>query len=211
VRIKICGITNLDDAILCQDHGADALGFVFYEGSARKVDPQLVRSIISRLSPFVTTVGVFVNETAKMINQIAWTANLHAVQLHGDEPPAMLMQIDRPVIKAFQVNQFFDFNILSRFNGCVHLLDTYSEDSYGGSGQQFDWNIIPPAMRSKIILSGGVSADNIDTIMRTIGPAAVDLSSSVESSPGKKDPAKIERFFKKVNANRSIDAGFEDL
>jgi phosphoribosylanthranilate isomerase len=211
VRIKICGITNVEDALICQQLGADALGFVFYKKSPRYISTQTAREIINRLSPLVTTVGVFVDESAREINHIAWEAKLHAVQLHGDEPPAMIMQIDRPVIKAFRVGTDFDFNTLDRYSGCGFLLDSYSENKYGGFGQPFDWNIIPTDLRDKIILAGGVSVDNIAEIMQKIQPAAVDVSSALEVYKGKKDPTAVQQFFHKIEMLRRKNADSDGI
>lgn len=195
MKVKICGITNFEDALLCEELGADALGFIFYDKSERYIEPQLAKDIIKRLLPFTIKVGVFVNESTEKINSISKSIGLNIVQLHGDEPQNVLSEIDLPVIKAFRIKQDFEFNILNQFTNCGFLLDTYSDSSLGGTGKTFDWNIIPEQYRNKIILSGGVSSSNIQEIFSKIKPYAVDVSSSVEKYPGKKSAEKLTDFF----------------
>jgi len=199
LKVKICGITNIDDASLCENLGADALGFIFYAKSKRYIEPIAVRKIIEKLSPFTVKVGVFVNESAKNINEIASTVRLNAVQLHGDEKPNTLKNVDFPVIKSFRIDESFDYSTLSKYKDVSYLLDSYSVNEYGGTGKKFDWEKIPISLRHKIILSGGVSSENIEYIFTQIKPKAVDLSSSVEIVPGKKDKNKLNEFFNKIN------------
>jgi phosphoribosylanthranilate isomerase len=199
LKVKICGITNIDDALLCESLGADALGFIFYKKSKRFVEPEVVGEIISNLSPFIVKVGVFVNSSPDEINKIANEVKLSAVQLHGDEEPEIISDINFPIIKSFRINNGFDFSVLTKFEKASFLFDTYSEKEYGGTGKTFNWKIIPGKLKSKIILSGGISINNIEEVYTHIQPAAVDLSSSLESQPGKKDSKKVEEFFKKVN------------
>jgi len=203
LKIKICGITNFEDAILCESSGADALGFIFYKNSKRYIDPEDAKQIIERLSPFTAKIGVFVNETPEFINNTASEIKLNAVQLHGEENPEVILDIYFPVIKAFRINGSFDYSLLNRYESASFLLDSYSADAYGGTGKKFDWENIPGSLREKIILSGGVSAENIEYIFNEIRPAAVDLASSVEKAPGKKDEKKVNEFFNKINYLRS--------
>ncbi len=203
MKIKICGITNFEDAILCESSGADALGFIFYKNSKRYIDPEDAKQIIERLSPFTAKIGVFVNETPEFINNTASEIKLNAVQLHGEENPEVILDIYFPVIKAFRINGSFDYSLLNRYESASFLLDSYSADAYGGTGKKFDWENIPGSLREKIILSGGVSAENIEYIFNEIRPAAVDLASSVEKAPGKKDEKKVNEFFNKINYLRS--------
>jgi phosphoribosylanthranilate isomerase len=198
MRVKICGITNLPDALLCQTYGADAIGFIFYPESKRYIRPGDAVKIIDTLSPLMMKVGVFVNETPDHINEIALSTGLTAVQLHGDEKPEILKKLNRPPIKSFRVNNDFDFRQLTRYKGYSLLLDTYSPEDFGGTGTTFNWNLIPEKFQSKIILAGGVSSENIERIYKGIKPAAVDLSSSLEQFPGKKDPDKLKEFFLKI-------------
>jgi len=199
MKVKICGITNLDDALLCQTLGADALGFVFYQGSKRYVSPENASKIIENLSPFIIKVGVFVNESSERINSIASRIKLNAVQLHGDETPKSASEINFPAIKSFRISHHFDFSILDGYKNAYYLLDSFSKAQFGGTGNKFDWDLIPENLKNKIILAGGVSAENIEEIFSTIKPAAIDLSSSLESEPGKKDKEKVTEFFRKFN------------
>lgn len=199
MKVKICGITNIDDAIICENLGADALGFIFYAKSKRYIESKSAAKIIKKLSPFTVKVGVFVNESAKNINEIASTARLNAVQLHGDEMPEILKKIDFPVIKSFRINDNFDYSTVTKYRSVTYLLDSYSTSEYGGTGKKFDWEKIPISLRHNIILSGGVTSENIEFIFTHIKPKAVDLSSSVEIVPGKKDKNKLNEFFKKIN------------
>lgn len=199
MKVKICGITNIDDALLCENLGADALGFIFYSKSKRYIKPETVKkNIIKKLSPFTVKIGVFVNESAIHINEIASTLRLNAVQLHGDERPEILKEIDFPVIKSFRISEGFDYSTLSKYQNVSYLLDTFSANEYGGTGKKFDWEKIPIPLRQNIILSGGVSSENIEYIFTQIKPNAVDISSSLELEPGKKDKNKLKEFFNKV-------------
>ena len=199
MKVKICGITNLEDALLCQDLGADALGFIFYNKSKRFIPADKAAEISKNLSPFIMKVGVFVNESAETINRIVQEVKLNAVQLHGEEKPEFLKTIPLQVIKSFRINNGFDFSILKTYQNAWYLLDTFSETEYGGTGKSFNWNIIPEDIRGNIILAGGVSSDNIEDIFYNIRPAAVDVSSSLEKEPGKKDIEKVKQFFKTIN------------
>ncbi len=199
MKVKICGITNIDDALLCCELGADALGFVFYEKSKRYIKPEEAKKIISELPPFTATVGVFVNETADEINRIAVLTGISYAQLHGDENEEMILQIKLPAIKAYRISSDFNFNSIAKTKARFVLLDAFDDKEYGGMGKSFDWSIIPELIANKIILAGGVSADNIEMIYNKIHPAAVDLSSSVEEEPGRKSTKKLKEFFNKVN------------
>ncbi len=204
MKIKICGITNIEDALAAESLGADAIGFIFYEKGKRYVAPETVRDITNALSPFTIKVGVFVDESSEIINTKSKLAGINVVQLHGDEESKILKEITLPIIKAFRVDNNFDYKMIDQYNGCSILLDTYSEKSYGGTGKQFDWEKIPAKIRNNIILAGGVSSENIKIIYNNIKPAAVDLSSSLEIMPGKKDKKKMEKFFNKVNQLRRL-------
>ena len=202
MKIKICGITNIDDALAAESLGADAIGFIFYEKGKRYVAPETIRDITNVLSPFTIKVGVFVNESSEIINTKSKLAGINVVQLHGNEKQDITNSISLPVIKVFRVDENFDYKMIDQYNGCSILLDTYSEKSYGGTGKQFDWEKIPAKIRNNIILAGGVSLENIEFIYKNINPVAVDLSSSLEITPGKKDKNKMEKFFNKVNQLR---------
>ncbi len=204
MKVKICGITNERDAVICQSAGADALGFILYKNSKRYVEPENAAEIISRLSPLLMKVGVFVNESAKFVNSTARELGLNAVQLHGDETPETAAKIEFPVIKSFRVKDGFDFSVLKKYGKASFLLDAHSVSQFGGTGESFNWNLIPEEIRGDIILAGGVSAANISQIIEKINPAAVDLSSSLEKEPGIKDEEKVKTFFEIINNYRSL-------
>lgn len=208
LRIKICGITNAGDAEAAADAGADALGFVFHAKSPRFVSPEDAGRITAKLPPFITTVGVFVDETIETIITTAKAAHLACLQLHGQETPEFCVEAGRatglPVIKAFRVASAGDAQRVKGYkdSASAFLLDSFSKDAHGGTGKTFDWKIAVEAKRyGRIILSGGLNPGNVAEAVRAIAPYAVDASSGVEVSPGKKDHAKIKRF---VNVVREI-------
>lgn len=203
MKVKICGITNIEDALLCCEYGADAVGFIFYEKSKRHVSFDQAELISKQLPPFIFKVGVFVNETLEKVNQAARQIGLSAVQLHGDELPEYIERINYPVIKSFRIDETFDWKTIDTFENCDILFDTFSSDQMGGTGKSFDWNLIPEKLRSRVILSGGITIDKLDFIFSEIKPAAIDLSSSLESLPGKKDIQKVIEFLKLFNELRS--------
>lgn len=198
MKVKICGITNLADALLCESCGADAIGFVFYVGSKRQIMPDEAAEIVKHLNPLTIKVGVFVDENPVLINQLVKDVGLNMVQLHGGETPEDISLINVPVIKAFRVNDNFDFTILHLYSNSYLLLDSYKEEEIGGTGKSFNWQIIPEQLQSKIILAGGINSDNIDLIFQQIKPQAIDVSSSLEQYPGKKDKQKVIQFFNKI-------------
>jgi phosphoribosylanthranilate isomerase len=195
VKVKICGITNIEDSLLCEKLGADALGFIFYNKSKRFVSAESASEIIKQLSPFTLKVGVFVNEASEIINSVSKEVGLNIVQMHGDETPEQLDEINLPVIKSFRISKDFNFNILGNYKNCHFLFDTYSSEQYGGTGNTFDWDLIPKHLVDKIILSGGISSSNIGKVIASINPSAIDVSSSLEEYPGKKSEKKIKEFF----------------
>ncbi|MCP4566604.1 MAG: phosphoribosylanthranilate isomerase [FCB group bacterium] len=197
-RIKICGITSLDDALTSIEFGADALGFVFAD-SPRQIDPETAHKIIRVLPPFIDTVGVFVDEKVDVIQQTANHCGLHSVQLHGNESPSYVQKLSLPLIKAFRIRDISDVEDIKRFELTHFLLDTYDEHKSGGTGKSFDWEIALPAKAlGEIILSGGLNSSNITDALESVKPYAVDVSSGVEKSPGIKDHRKIEEFIRKV-------------
>jgi phosphoribosylanthranilate isomerase len=195
LKIKICGITNSKDALLSERLGADALGFIFYPKSERFIEPESAKGIIKLLAPFTFKVGVFVNESSKKINNIAKEVGLTSVQLHGDEPPEQIFEINLPVIKSFRIKNDFNFDLVKNYKGCYYLFDTFSSSKYGGTGQTFDWKLIPNELRNKIILSGGISVSNIKKVFEEIRPYAIDVSSLLEEFPGNKSENKLNDFF----------------
>lgn len=205
VKVKICGMTNLKDVKVAVDGGVDAVGFIFYKKSPRSVTMQAVREIVLELPPFVDSVGVFVNETAEQINKIADHCKLDRVQLHGDESPAFCKKIRRRVIKAIRVKDIQSLKKLSDYPVSSFLLDTFSEDQYGGTGKVFDWSLAYPAKKyGPIILAGGLTPINVHQAIQRIQPYGVDVCSGVESQPGIKDHKKMKAFLKNVKAERKI-------
>lgn len=195
MRVKICGITNLKDALLCAGEGANALGFIFHAKSPRYIDPDEAAAIVRRLPPLVMAVGVFVNIPAESVNHAAQSCRLNAVQLHGDESPAYIRDIRYPVIKSFRIGPDFDFGRIDVYKENMILLDSFSKEMYGGTGKTFSWDSVPSDLRETCIFAGGIGSDNISRLMKDFRPAGVDLSSSLESTPGKKDPQKVKLFF----------------
>lgn len=194
LKVKICGITNLDDALAAVASGADALGFVFYKGSPRHIPPDSARDIIKKLPPFITTVGVFADESTDETERIAQYASIDVVQLHGNESPRMCM-LDRKVIKAIRVKELSDLDPLENYNVSAFLLDAYADESLGGTGLIFNWDIAVAAKQfGRIILAGGLNPDNIQKAVRLVGPYAVDASSGVEEKKGKKDHNRMKIF-----------------
>jgi phosphoribosylanthranilate isomerase len=197
-KIKICGITNIEDAFLAIDSGADALGFVFYRGSKRYIDPESANNIISNLPPFITTVGIFVNQGLDEINYTKEKAGFDTIQLHGDEPPDFCKNFTR-VIKAIRVKENIDLKLIESYPVKVVLFDTFSEESYGGTGRSFGWGALKDLNTSKrIILSGGLTPENVFQAIRIVHPYAVDVSTGVEDHPGKKNPEKLKKFIEAV-------------
>jgi phosphoribosylanthranilate isomerase len=201
LRIKICGITNLEDALLAADLGVDALGFIFYPPSPRSVAPDAARDIIAQLPPFVTTVGVFVDEDAATVQELAARVGLDWLQLHGKETPEYCRSLDRRVIKVFRIRDESSLADLAAYQGAAQafLLDTYKKGQVGGTGETFNWDLAREAKKyGPIILAGGLTAENVARAIAAAQPRAVDLASGVEAYPGKKDPEKLRAFFKAV-------------
>lgn len=202
VRIKICGITNLEDALLAAELGANALGFIFFAKSPRSVAPEAAREIIRRLPPFVVTVGVFVDEDAAVVEDLAARAGLDWVQLHGQETPDYCRNLSRRVMKAFRIKDENSLKGLAPYRGAVQafLLDTYKKGQTGGTGETFDWELARQAQDyGPIVLAGGLTPDNVAQAIATARPQAVDVASGVEAVPGKKDPDKLRAFFRAVD------------
>ena len=201
VRVKICGITNLEDALLAADLGAQALGFIFYSKSPRSIKPEAARDIISSLPPLVLSIGVFVDEEAGVVREVAQTVGLDWVQLHGKESPDYCRTLGRRVIKGFRVQDESSLAVLPDYRDAVQalLLDTYRPGTPGGTGETFDWEL---ARRGQdygpVILAGGLTAANVGQAIAIAQPAAVDVASGVEAAPGRKDPERLESFFSAV-------------
>jgi phosphoribosylanthranilate isomerase len=199
VCTKVCGITNRDDALCAVDHGAHALGFIFYEKSPRYVLPQKVGEIIAVLPPFVTPVGVFVNASEAHVDAVVKLAGVRAIQLHGDEPPSACLGHSVPVIRALRVGSDFEPEAMKSYLVDTFLLDTAKAGKYGGTGETFDWSKAVAAKNyGRIILSGGLTPDNVEKAIGAVWPYAVDTGSGVEAEPGKKDHRKVASFLKTV-------------
>jgi len=199
LRIKICGITNLEDALATVEYGADALGFVFQSKSPRAVTPETAKTIVSALPPFITTVGVFVDKDKTDVENIARHVGLNIVQLHGSEPPEAC-QIGTKVIKAIRVKDLTDLEPLKKYKVSAFLLDTYSPYTIGGTGQIFNWDIAVEAKKfGRIILAGGLSPENVEMAIKWVQPYGVDVATGVEGhKKGKKDHKKLKLFIERA-------------
>lgn len=199
VRIKICGITSVEDAHAAVDAGADALGFVFYEGSERHIPPAEARKITAALPPFVAAVGVFVNASPDEISEAVRASGAGVVQLHGDETPELASRVPFPVIKAVRVADRIDPGEFELYPVQAILFDKRSDDMYGGTGKSFDWSILRGLdFGKKVILSGGLTPENVAGAVGVVRPYAVDVSTGVEDSPGRKNHLKIRQFIQAV-------------
>jgi len=199
MKIKICGITNTEDAGVAVAAGADALGFVMYRKSPRWVEPTVARSIIAGLPPFVFPVGVFVNEEAERVRALMDECGFALAQLHGDESALYCQNLGRPALKALRLKDRGTFLALAEFQGRANvrgvLIDAFSDQAYGGTGQTVDWMLAQEAARLiPIILAGGLTPTNVAEAIAQVRPYGVDVSSGVEQSPGKKDPNKVKAF-----------------
>ena len=199
-KVKICGITNLEDALLSAKFGADALGFNFYEKSPRNITPEKAREIIEQLPAKVLKVGVFVNENLEKIADIAEIAKLDALQLHGEETPEFAKELkaktNLEIIKAFRVSPEFKLECVLQYEVDAVLLDAYSRHEYGGTGETFDWEIAKSVeeMFGKMYLAGGLSAENVAEAIENVSPFAVDACSSIEKEKGIKNYEKLRDF-----------------
>ena len=198
-KIKICGITNIEDAILAIDLGANALGFMFYEQSRRCITPSEAHHIISQLPPFITTVGVFVNQSLDEINNTKEKAGFDIVQLHGDESAELCERLGGRTIKTIRVKGSLNSSEVERYPTHAILFDTYSSKGYGGTGESFSWDILKDLNTpKKLILSGGLGPENVSGAIQIVKPYAVDVSSGVEESYGKKSAEKLKKFIETV-------------
>jgi phosphoribosylanthranilate isomerase len=200
-RIKVCGITNLDDALLAVEWGADMLGFIFYAPSPRGVSREAAAEICRAVT--VEKVGVFVNETEANIRQTAEACGLTALQFHGDEPPSFCHRFSLKTIKAIRIRDETSLRQAAEYDVDALLLDTYTASERGGTGKTFDWALAVKAqsLGKPIILSGGLTPDNVADAIRIVQPYAVDVASGVEREPGRKDPLKLRRFLEACRKN----------
>jgi phosphoribosylanthranilate isomerase len=205
VFVKICGITRLEDAEAAVQAGAAALGFIFWPGSPRAVDPHQAGTIIASLPAFVTAVGVFVDQPAEYVNEVASVAQLGAVQLHGEESADYVTTMSRPVVKAVAIRNGFepDATSIDVWPSRIRmLLDVHDPVHKGGTGRLVDWSVAAAiARRRPIILAGGLTADNVGDAITHVRPFGIDVSSGVEAAPGIKDHGRIKALFEAIHGS----------
>jgi len=198
IRVKICGITRLENALFAQESGADALGFIFYKKSKRCIKPDEAAAIISKLNPFISKVGVFVNESVDVINEISSQCGLTHVQLHGDEIVEMAQKINRIVIKAINFSENISVEI-EKWQNYQLLIDSGTKEIPGGTGKTLPWDSLASLnIANQFVLAGGLNTDNVEKGIEALKPVAVDVSSGVEISPGIKDHNLVKQFIEKV-------------
>ena len=201
--VKICGITNFDDALAAVDADADMLGFNFYAGSPRYIEPEEARSIINKLPKTVISVGVFVNESLDDIERIASTSGVSVLQLHGDESPEYCGALQRRhLLKVFNTSKDFDLERISDYDVQLIMLDAVAETARGGTGRLSDWSKARQVRElfPTMFLAGGLSPENVSAAIEEVKPFGVDACSSLELTPGKKDPARVRAFIAAVRA-----------
>jgi len=201
-RIKCCGMTRVGDALLAARLGADAIGLVFTARSRRQVTPAQAREIVAALPPFVASVALFMDDDAALVRQVLDAVRPNLLQFHGGESDAWCAQFGRPFLKAVAMGE--GAAALPRLRDYPHaaglLLDGHAAGEAGGSGQAFDWSLLPRDSAQPLILAGGLHAGNVGGAVRTVRPWAVDVASGVESAPGIKDPTRLEAFIRAVRA-----------
>ena len=199
-RIKICGITRAEDALAVVDAGADALGLVFYPPSPRAVDIAAAKMIVADVPAFVSVTALFVNPTVEEVQSVLDSVRIELLQFHGDEEDAFCRQFNRPYIKALRVRQASDLvaSCLRFPNALGILLDSYKPGVPGGTGETFDWSLVPATPPKPIILAGGLAPENVAAAIEQVAPFAVDISGGVEAAKGIKDHGKINEFVKEV-------------
>lgn len=203
VKVKICGLTNAEDAAVAVEAGADAVGFVFHKQSPRCAEAAVVKAIVKTLPPFVLPIGVFVNEDSKVVRDVMDGCGLVLAQLHGDETAAYCEALGRPVLKAIRLKDRRSFLALAEFQGRAgvrgFLLDAFSPEAYGGTGLVADWSLAgEAASAATILLAGGLTPENVADAINRVHPYGVDVSSGVEASPGKKHHEKMRAFVQAV-------------
>lgn len=202
VKVKICGITNVEDAIASAEAGADALGLMFYEGSPRHISIDEAAKVVRDLPPLTVKVGVFVDAAEDFIFRAISECGLNLLQFHGNESPEYCLQFGLMSMKAFQVRDAQSLARMADFKTEAWLLDAYSPEKLGGTGEQFNWDLAVEARKwgRPIFLAGGLTPENVAEAIRHVQPYAVDVSSGVEASPGKKDHAKVRAFIENAKA-----------
>jgi phosphoribosylanthranilate isomerase len=202
VRIKICGITRVEDAMAAVDAGADALGFIFFEASPRCVTVEQAAEIVRELPPFVARVGVFVNSSADRVRAVITETGIDTLQFHGEERPEFCRQFGLRVIKAFRMWDAESLKPLTEFRSETWLLDSFVAGKHGGTGAVFNWDLAAQAVKQggRVILAGGLTPENAADAVRRVRPYALDVSSGVELAPGKKDAVKVRAFIAAARA-----------
>ena len=199
VRIKICGITNLDDAMAAAELGTDALGFNFYPESPRYITPEKAAEIIYQLPPLIMTVGIFVNESEERVRDIESQTGIQVLQFHGDESPEYCERFERRVIKAFRVKDRESLHSILHYKVSAILLDSHTDGLRGGTGVPFDWGLAKDAALSRrVVLAGGLTADNVGEAIKRVRPYGVDVASGVEKEKGIKDFGTMKKFIAEV-------------
>ena len=198
IQTKVCGITNISDALFSIKCGASAIGFVFYKKSERYISYNDAFDVIKYLPPGTAKIGVYVNEDAKMVNDSSKKLNLDYVQLHGDESATFCKDINFPIIKAFRIKDDSFKSQILKYNVSVFLFDTFTKKDYGGTGKIFNWELIKQGFQRPFIHSGGLNINNVLDAINVTNPDAIDISSGLEDYPGKKDHEKIFEFFKLI-------------
>jgi phosphoribosylanthranilate isomerase len=201
-KVKICGITNLEDALFAAECGADALGFVFFDESPRYIDPVKAGEIVDALPPFISTVGVFADANENFVKHAVNESGVGILQFHGSEGPDYCSSFGMPYLKAFKIRGMESLDALKDYrDAAAFLLDTYSEKEMGGTGVAFNWDIAVAAKPfGRIILAGGLTPENVAEAVRKVVPYAVDVSSGVEAVKGKKDPEAVRKFISAARA-----------
>jgi len=200
-KVKICGITNLEDALASVNAGCDALGFIFYKKSPRYIKPQEAYEIIRQLPRSIIKIGVFVNARENYIKEIARICRLNMLQFHGNESAAFCDKFkDYKIIKTFRIKDKLNLKKILKYKPFAYLFDTFVKSKIGGTGKSFDWELIrhPGGLKRPVFLSGGLDEKNVECAVKTVCPRWVDVSSSVELRPGKKDQKKVKRFIQAV-------------
>ena len=209
VKVKICGITNLPDGMAAAEGGADALGFVFYDQSPRGISVEAAAALIRQLPPFILKVGVFVNAPEDLVIHSIRECSLNLLQFHGDEPPEYCLQFGLMSMKAFRISDAASMQALLDYHTDAWLLDAYSPGKPGGTGETFNWDLALEAQAwgRPIFLAGGLTPENVAEAVRRARPYAVDASSGVEATPGRKDHAKVRAFIQAAKAVEGYDSG----
>lgn len=199
IKVKICGITNQDDALWAVEYGADALGFNFYKKSPRAIDPDQVFRILEEIPDSIWRVGVFVNDSYERVRDLSVDLGLTTLQFHGEETPYYCEQFARPYWKVFRPVDARGIELMKKYHCDYYLIDTFIEGQFGGTGQKADWELAREAKKvGPLFLAGGLTPENVAEAIRQVQPEGVDVASGVEQSPGKKDRKKLEEFINRA-------------